>query len=95
MLILCNKTVALSDELAGISPKVMVKKRLETEIEALRLARAEALDDIANSMRVELEIAGSVFKWSDAPVEVEFSDGSVRDGKLENVKNFIAQTAGG
>jgi hypothetical protein len=26
---------------------------------------------------------------------VEFSDGSVRDGKLENVKNFIAQTAGG
>jgi hypothetical protein len=46
-------------------------------------------------MRVELEIAGSVFKWSDAPVEVEFSDGSVRDGKLENVKNFIAQTAGG
>jgi len=95
MLILCNKTDALSDELAGISPKVMVKKRLETEIEALRLARAEALDDIANSMRVELEIAGSVFKWSDAPVEVEFSDGSVRDGKLENVKNFIAQTAGG
>jgi hypothetical protein len=64
MLILCNKTVALSDELAGISPKVMVKKRLETEIEVLRSARAEALDDIANSMRVELEIAGSVFNWS-------------------------------
>jgi len=49
MLILCNKTDALPDELAGISPKMMVKKRLETEIEALRLARAEALDDIANS----------------------------------------------
>ena len=29
MLILCNKTDALPDELAGISPKMMVKKRLE------------------------------------------------------------------
>ena len=35
-LILCNKTDALSDELAGILPNVMVKKRLETKIEALR-----------------------------------------------------------
>jgi len=95
MLILCNKTDALPDELAGISPKTMVKKRLETEIEALRLARAEALDDIANSMRVELEIAGSVFKWSDAPLGVQFADASVSDGKLEAVKNFIAETAGG
>jgi hypothetical protein len=102
MLIVCNKIDALPDELAGISPKTMVKKRLEvphsritdaprmpasesfaqlwrhgdatcsvkatrsqaykhttqTEIEALRRARAEGLDDIANSMRVELEIAG-------------------------------------
>jgi hypothetical protein len=103
MLIVCNKIDALPDELAGISPKTMVKKRLEvphsritdtprmpvlrcllpvqpwrhgdmfcqsgsqaykhttqTEIEALRRARAEGLDDIANSMRVELEIAGFV-----------------------------------
>jgi len=94
MLILCNKTDALPDELAGISPKMMVKKRLETEIEALRLARAEALDDIANSMRVELEIAGSTFKWSDAPVEVEFADSSVRDGKLDSLKAFIANAGG-
>jgi len=49
----------------------------QTEIEALRLARAEALDDIANSMRVELEIAGNAFKWTDAPLEVQFADASV------------------
>ena len=60
MLVMCNKTDALPDELAGISPKTMVKRRLETEIDALRLARSEALDDIANSQRVELEIAGKV-----------------------------------
>jgi hypothetical protein len=42
----------------------------QTEIEALRLARAEALDDIANTMRVELEIEGKTFKWTDAPLEV-------------------------
>ena len=66
----------------------------QTEIEALRLARAEALDDIANSMRVELEIAGSTFKWSDAPVEVEFADSSVRDGKLDSLKAFIANAGG-
>ena len=29
MLIVCNKTDALPDELAGISPKTMVRKRLE------------------------------------------------------------------
>lgn len=29
MLIVCNKIDALPDELAGISPKTMVKKRLE------------------------------------------------------------------
>ena len=29
MLVACNKVDALPDELAGISPKVMVKKRLE------------------------------------------------------------------
>ena len=67
---------------------------MQTEIEALRLARAEALDDIANSLRVELEIAGSAFKWSDAPVEVEFADASVRDGKLEPLKSFIANAGG-
>jgi hypothetical protein len=95
MLILCNKTDALSDELAGISSKVIVKKRLETKIKALCLARAEALDGIANSMRVVLEITESVFNWSHAPVKVKFSYGSVRHGKLENAKNFIAQSAGG
>jgi hypothetical protein len=36
------------------------KHTKQTEIEALRRARAEGLDDIANSMRVELEIAGFV-----------------------------------
>ena len=34
------------------------------------MARAEALDDIANTMRVELEIEGKTFKWTDAPLEV-------------------------
>jgi len=37
----------------------------------------------------------SVFKWTDAPVEVEFADGSARDGKLDPVKRFIAQNSGG
>jgi hypothetical protein len=45
-------------------------------------------------MRVELEIAGSTFKWSDAPVEVEFADASVREGKLDPLKNFIANAGG-
>ncbi len=40
-------------------------------------------------------VGRSVFKWTDAPVEVEFADGSARDGKLDPVKRFIAQHAGG
>ena len=127
MLVMCNKTDALPDELAGISPKTMVKRRLETEIDALRLARSEALDDIANSQRVELEIAGKVlctpptpsrladiwqaimssarhwcnrtdrvgvclsqaFKWTDAPIDVEFADASVALGTLDPVRAFV------
>jgi len=41
MLIVCNKTDALADELAGISPKNMVKKRLEV-LPALLLGRVYA-----------------------------------------------------
>ena len=42
----------------------------QSEIEALRVARADSLNDTANTMRVELEIAGAEFKWSDSPLDV-------------------------
>ena len=63
LLVLCNKTDAMPDDLAGIEAKKMVRKRLETEVESLRLSRASGLGDTdAAAVRVELDIAGSAFR---------------------------------
>ncbi len=50
MLIVCNKTDALPDELAGISPKNMVKKRLEVLL-VLLLRRSCAVCPPGRSLR--------------------------------------------
>jgi len=89
MLVVCGKIDALPDELAGISPKMMVKKRLETEIEGVRHSRGQGLDDIAQSMRVELEVEGATFRWSDAPLEVEFCDASAKEGSVQPIHTFL------
>jgi hypothetical protein len=63
MLVLCNKIDAMPDDLAGIEAKKMVRKRLETEVESLRVSRASGLGETdASAVRVELEIAGSNFR---------------------------------
>mmetsp|Transcript_19706 Transcript_19706/g.41332 ORF Transcript_19706/g.41332 Transcript_19706/m.41332 type:complete len:259 (+) Transcript_19706:20-796(+) len=69
MLVLCNKIDAMPDDLAGIEAKKMVRKRLESEVESLRVSRASGLGETdASAVRVELEIAGSNFRWSDSPL---------------------------
>ena len=70
---------------------MMVKKRLETEIEGCRHSRSEGLDDIAQSMRVELEVAGATFRWSDSPLEVEFCDASAKEGSVAGVLDFLQE----
>ncbi len=63
MLVLCNKTDAMPDDLAGIEAKKVVRKRLETEIESLRVSRASGLGETdASAVRVELEVAGNAFR---------------------------------
>jgi hypothetical protein len=57
LLVVCNKTDAMPDELAGILPKNLVKKRLETEIENLRASRSSGLGDTdENSESMQLEV---------------------------------------
>ncbi len=63
MVLLCNKIDAMPDDLAGIEAKKMVRKRLESEVESLRVSRASGLGETdASAVRVELEIAGSNFR---------------------------------
>jgi hypothetical protein len=57
LLVVCNKTDSMPDELAGILPKNLVKKRLETEIENLRASRSSGLGDTdENSESMQLEV---------------------------------------
>lgn len=68
-----------------------VKKRLETEIENLRVSRASGLGDTdENSEQMELEIEGGTFKWTDSPLAPEFIDYSAKEEGLGQIEKFIA-----